>query len=61
MKYVIIVFICFLLGCKSDTTVILDRIGSVPKSDDCCQCIKILSEKTPARMSGCKMRVTIIV
>lgn len=51
----------FLLGCKSDTTVILDRIGSVSKSDDCYQCIKILSEKTPARMSGCKMRVTIIV
>lgn len=53
MKYVIIVLLCLLTGCKSDTAV-LDRIEKNSKSDDCFRCIKTLSEDTPARMSGSK-------
>lgn len=53
MRYAIIVLICFLSGCQTDTA-ILDKIKKISKSDDCFQCIKILSETTPARMSGSK-------
>lgn len=53
MKFIIVVLLCFLSGCKSDTA-ILNRIEDISKSDDCVQCIKTLSEKTPARMSGSK-------
>ena len=51
MRYLIIVLLCVLSGCKSDTSV-LEKIEKISKSGDCYQCIKTLSEKTPARMSG---------
>lgn len=38
-------------SCKSDTYV-LEKIEKTSKSGDCYHCIKTLSEKTPARMSG---------
>lgn len=53
MKSVIVILICFLSACKSDTAV-LDRIETFSKSEDCFLCIKRLSEDTPARMSGSK-------
>lgn len=51
MRYAIIVLICFLSGCKSETDV-LARIDRLSESGDCFQCIKALAENTPARMSG---------
>ncbi len=51
MRYLIIVLLCVLSSCKSDTSV-LEKIENISKSADCYQCIKTLSEKTPARMSG---------
>lgn len=51
MGYLIIILLCLLSGCKSDTYV-LEKIEKISKNDDCYQCIKTLSEKTPARMSG---------
>lgn len=51
MRYLIIVLLCVLSSCKSDTSV-LEKIEKISKSGDCYQCIKTLSEKTPARMSG---------
>ena len=51
MKGLIIVLLCVLSGCKLDTSV-LEKIEKISKSGDCYQCIKTLSEKTPARMSG---------
>lgn len=43
MRFVIVILICFLSACKSDTAV-LDRIETLSKSEDCFQCIKRLSE-----------------
>lgn len=51
MRYAIIVLICFLSGCKSETDV-LARIDRLSESGDCFQCIKALAENNPARMSG---------
>lgn len=45
------VLLCVLSGCKSDMSV-LEEIEKISKSGNCYRCIKALSEKTPARMSG---------
>lgn len=45
------VLLCVLSGCKSDMSV-LEKIEKISKSGNCYRCIKTLSEKTPARMSG---------
>lgn len=51
MKYILFVVICFLTSCQTDKDP-LEQIENISKRGKCFECIKTLSEKYPARMSG---------
>lgn len=51
MKNIIFILPFFLFGCKTDSS-IQKQIDSISKEGNSFECIRILSERTPARMSG---------